>query len=391
MLELQCYGGLKKVAWKNISPGVIIINGARVNDTTPPELFNYPVLSAGLIFEITKKYHFRDGKEVVVALPQKGCSPEKLAISLRNIEKRCKTVNDFRKYILYKKNEYLKNGFIELKNPDLRVFNSGYVCSTENILSAFNSFEVKIKGIQPPSIFNFLNEAVSVADIFNNTILKKFNFPDDRNVTLHFVIDYSKEMAESKYLKETILAFESLKKFCLECNMNLTLNVYGFSDECLPLKIPISERDLERKGRNFASFQKKILHCKKSDTTNKVILVSCGVPDDFVDAIETGAKLKRNKIDYSQIIIQKIPLKTPLEKLRAICMTSNGNQIVLKESNLIEIVILEILDIYLGNLSLANKVIREPEFKEFSRPINAVKKEVSEKQRVVKPFQFKKI
>jgi hypothetical protein len=391
VLELPGFKGLRKISWKNISSGMIVISGVRVNNTTPPELFNYPILNAGLIYEITKKYHFKDGKEVVIAEVEKGNSPEKLAISLRTVEKRLQIVNDFRKYILQKKN--LLSEKIEFKEiKENRVIDSDYVVRTESITNLFNSFEVKLKGFKTPSIFNKLSEDILLIDIFSKSIIKKFDFPDDRQILIHLVIDYSKEMYESKYLKETIIAIESFKKLVLDCNINMTLNYYGFSDECNPLKNPLSERDMERKGRNFSSFQKKILRFKKPNTINKVILISCGPPDDFVDAIETGGKLKRGGIDYSQIMLQKIPLKSTIEKWKAICMTCSGNQIVLKEVQLLELALLEIFDLYIGNLTLANKILVEPVFKEFVSPkVIAKNSNEEQKKRVIKTFEFKKL
>jgi len=391
VLELPGFKGLRKIPWKNISSGMIVISGVRVNNTTPPELFNYPILNAGIIYEITKKYHFKDGKEVVIAEVEKGNSPEKLAISLRTVEKRLQIVNEFRKYILQKKN--LLSEKIEFKEiKENRIINSDYVVRTESITNLFNSFEVKLKGFKTPSIFNKLSEDILLIDIFSKSIIKKFDFPDDRQIIIHLVIDYSKEMYESKYLKETIIAIESFKKLVLDCNINMTLNYYGFSDECNPLKYPLSERDMERKGRNFSSFQKKILRFKKPNTINKVILISCGPPDDFVDAIETGGKLKRGGIDYSQIMLQKIPLKSTIEKWKAICMTCSGNQIVLKEIELLELALLEIFDLYIGNLTLANKILVEPVFKEFVNP-KVISKNSNEEQnkRVIKTFEFKKL
>ncbi len=370
---------------------MIVISGIKVNNTTPPELFNYPILNAGLIYEITKKYHFKDGKEVIIAEVVKGNSPEKLAISLRSIEKRLQIVNEFRKYILQKKSLLSeKTEFQEIREK--KVLDSEAVVKSESILNLFNSFEVKLKGFKTPSIFNKLSEDILLVDIFSNNIIKKFDFPDDRQILIHLVIDYSKEMFESKYLKETIMAIESFKKLVLDCNINMTILYYGFSDECNPLKIPLSERDMDRKGRSFSSFQKKILRFKKPNIINKVLLISCGPPDDFMDAIETGGKLKRGGIDYSQIMLQKVPLKSTIEKWKAICMTCSGNQIVLKEIELLELALLEVFDLYLGNLTLANKVLVEPVFKEFENPKIISKSSAEEqKKRVIKTFEFKKL
>ena len=149
MLELPGFLGLKKILWKNISPGMIIISGAKLNNTTPSELFNYPIISASLIFEITKKYHFRDGKEIIIAMVEKGNSPEKLARALRSIEKRINIFNEFRLTLLKNKlNALTKLNYIP--NNDIKIYNSDLVASNENILNNFNSFEVKLKGFKTP-------------------------------------------------------------------------------------------------------------------------------------------------------------------------------------------------------------------------------------------------
>ena len=117
---------------------MIIISGAKVNNTTPPELFNYPIVSAGLIYEISKKYHFRDGKEIIIAEVEKGNSPEKLGRSLRSIEKRVNVFNDFRTIILKRKTEILRSLDYIPKN-DIKIYNSDLVVISASISSKFSS------------------------------------------------------------------------------------------------------------------------------------------------------------------------------------------------------------------------------------------------------------
>ena len=73
-------------------------------------------------------------------------------------------------------------------------------------------------------------------------------------------------------------------------------------------------------------------------------------------------------------------------------MTCNGNQVILKEISIIEILMIEVIDSYLGNLSLSTKELLEPVFKEFSpTKIISNTNKVEEKKKVVKPFEFKKL
>ena len=47
---------------------------------------------------------------------------------------------------------------------------------------------------------------------------------------------------------------------------------------------------------------KKVLHHRNPDTLNKVILFTDGEPSDMSDTILTANKMKKLKIDYTQII-----------------------------------------------------------------------------------------
>lgn len=69
MIDIPGFSGLKKIQWKNLEPGMIIIAGAKINDTVPPELTLYPVLSLNLIMDLNLKVPFQKD--------QRGdCSPE---------------------------------------------------------------------------------------------------------------------------------------------------------------------------------------------------------------------------------------------------------------------------------------------------------------------------
>ena len=54
--------------------------------------------------------------------------------------------------------------------------------------------------------------------------------------------------------------------------------------------------------------------------------------------------------------------------------------------------LLEIFDLYIGNLTLANKILIEPVFKEFVSPkVIAKNSNEEQKKRVIKTFEFKKL
>ena len=102
MLTIPGLLGLKKILWKDIEPGMIVISGLRVNNTIPHELANFPALTVGQIFEMNQRYHFKKDKEIVVAVCKKGESSQKMSLGFQGIQKRIQVFNSLRKKILTK-------------------------------------------------------------------------------------------------------------------------------------------------------------------------------------------------------------------------------------------------------------------------------------------------
>jgi len=56
----------KKIRWKFLKPGQVIVEDIRINDETIPELSDFPVLMHELLNLITGKYRFNPDRVVTV-------------------------------------------------------------------------------------------------------------------------------------------------------------------------------------------------------------------------------------------------------------------------------------------------------------------------------------
>jgi len=142
---------------------------------------------------------------------------------------------------------------------------------------------------------------------------------------------------------------------------------------------------------------KKVLHFKDREVYNKIILFTDGQPTDRLEALKMAELIKKNKIDYTQLIfdikdeqrhevlfpdgrtdgavidnvVSEIKdnmveveltdealdrkMKGIYKDFTEIAETCGGNQIILKINELIRIVSVECYDRYLGLLTLATK------------------------------------
>ena len=257
MLEIPGFKSLRKILWKNLDPGMIVIGGVKVNNGLPLELVNYPALTVISLFH---RYLIQREKENVIQ----------------------------------KKGIILPEGIQLLSTP--------YINKDYLIKDTYNSFEVKIPNSNPPSMFSHLEEKITLADILTGKLKDKFRLPEDVDVMLHLVVDYSYSMNTMDKLDLVIAAVNLFYTHISECMLNVKLQLYVFSEVCIPAKFPLSGKEIERKGTHYGSFMKKVLPHRNLDIINKVILFTDGEPTDKTDAILTGNKMKNLKVDYTQIV-----------------------------------------------------------------------------------------
>ncbi|MBP7281726.1 MAG: VWA domain-containing protein [Leptospiraceae bacterium] len=431
MLEIPGFKSLRKILWKNLDPGMIVIGGVKVNNGLPLELVNYPALTMSLIRDLTTKYHFLPNKEVIVAEVNRGESASRMSMGFRTIEKRLKQFNDLRDIIQREKENVIQKKGIILPEG-IQLLSTPYINKDYLIKDTYNSFEVKIPNSNPPSMFSHLEEKITLADILTGKLKDKFRLPEDVDVMLHLVVDYSYSMNTMDKLDLVIAAVNLFYTHISECMLNVKLQLYVFSEVCIPAKFPLSGKEIERKGTHYGSFMKKVLHHRNLDIINKVILFTDGEPTDKTDAILTGNKMKNLKVDYTQIVfdinedrrigyhgltgkekildgflagssqgLTEIRLNDAdwnskkaeiYETFTEVAHACGGNQIIINIFELMGLIAVEVYDHYMGLITVSRQPIVTPHFPEFVPQKNPPKNLQEEiKQKTVKPFEFKKV
>lgn len=431
MLEIPGFKCLRKVLWKDLDSGMIVIGGIKVNNGLPLELVNYPALTISLIRDLANKYHFLPNKEVIVAEVSRGESASRMSMGFRTIEKRLKQFNNLRDAIQRERENVIQKKSLVLP-PNVSLLSTPYIEKEYLIKDTFNSFEVKIPKNDLPSMFSHLEEKITLADILTGRLKDKFKLPEDVDVMLHLVVDYSYSMNTMDKLNLVIAAVNLFYTHISECMLNVKIQLYVFSETCIPAKFPLSGKEIERKNTHYGSFMKKVLHHRNLDIINKVILFTDGEPTDMSDAIVTGNKMKNLKVDYTQIIFdinedrrteyQGLTGKEKIldgfmagknhgltsvrlndnewknrkaeifESFTEVAHACGGNQIIINVYELMSLISVEVYDHYMGLLTLSRIPIEIPKFPEL-KPQKKMPQNFQEeiKQKTVKPFEFKKI
>ena len=398
MLDLEGYKGLRKVLWQNLKEGMVYLGGVELSQGGIEELKNYPVLTKEIISKLFTKYHFLKNKIVFVAESNPDFPPLSLQKQIREGEKKLVQFNEFRReYLENKQNLIRKHSLIiESQTPliETKVVDKDFL-----IKDRYSSFSVPIEKVEIgeiPSITNKIGTKLTLGDILSGKLNEKFNFPDDKQVVLHLVVDYSFSMDSMQKLDLVISAVHSFYSHISEFFLNTKIKLYVFSNECKTVQFPINGKEIAREETYYSTFIKKVLNHKDHDVYNKVILFTDGNPSDFEDAIELGKKFKNNKIDYTQLIFfinddiryevegkipdhlikdrtfleEKLPSgvksktlseeeleikkKKYLDKFTQFAEACGGNQIVISIYDFINLISVECYDRYVGMLTLAS-------------------------------------
>ncbi len=383
MLSIPGFVGLKKIFWKDIEPGMIILGGIKINGTTPFELVNYPALTIGQIYEMTQKYHFKKDKEIIVAVCKKGESPQKMSLGFNSIEKRIKSFNEWRKKIFDKKEEIIKT----LKLNTKSFLSEEKIIQLESKqIQKFNSITIKHKLIKKkPSCFHNPSLTLSLNQVLSGEIKKTFFLPEDFPLLVHLGLGYSKNF------KELFLpAYQSSLEFFTEMFSKLLekakFEVYAVGENLISCQFPLSGREVLSQEIHACSFLKRVMHKKNKEITNLTIFILPQKPKDWNEFLTLGEKFVKASIDIIFLFLGNWSSSDILQ----VSNSYNANTIFIKYTEALPIVFMEVLDDYLGQITLERTPISIPEFKEFELPKNPVQEE-PKKEKVVKPFEFKKI
>ncbi len=400
MFNLDGLSNIRKVKWKYLKAGSIVLSGVKINDLVIPELTNFPVLTNNLLNELFVKYKFLGDREVVIADALYNFSPVEISQKLKKQEETRNKFNLYRKEFIYQKKMILHD--LEIDSLlDVPIIDTENVEKDYLIKDNFNSFSY-MYGLNQnldliPSLFHRIDLTMSISDLLTNRLNSKFNLPEDKEILLHLVVDYSNSMDSAGKLDLVLSTVNSFYKYITDILVNTKINLYVFSDTCIPAAYPLHGSEIKRGDTNYSSFIKKVLHFKDKDVHNKIILFTDGQPTDRMEALKMAELVKKNKIDYTQLIFdikeeQRHEVTFPkgvvsssiidnvvedmddnmtrveltddaldnkmkgiYKDFTKIAENCGGNQIILKINELIRIVSIECYDRYLGLLTLATK------------------------------------
>ncbi len=396
MFRLDGLGKLQKVRWAHLKPGMIIISGVSINDNPIPELLNFPVLSAGLIKNLQTKYQFLKDRDVLAAEALYNFHPEDLTERLNEAEENRTVFNRLREDFAAGK-KLLLSGHESKGDYTMPLLNSEFIEQDFLLKDIYNSFsymyalDADLDSV--PSFLSDIDLSLSFADLFTGRLQSKFNIPEDKDVLLHIVIDFSKSMDSCGKLGIVLDTVAYFTDFYSKMAPGTKFNFYAFSDECRPVGFPIEAAGVTRGNTSYSSFMKKVLHFREPDIHNKIILFTDGLPTDLNEGLHTAAFLKKNRIDYTQLIFDirdeqrneikfkdgkglavdnvvdelsddmiQITLtddeldnkmKRVFNDFTGIAAACGGNQIIMRINSLLKIVTVECYDRYLGLLSLS--------------------------------------
>ncbi len=398
MFNLDGLSNIRKVQWKHLKAGSIVLVGVKINDLIVEELVNFPVLTDSLLNELVAKYKFLADREVVVADALYNFSPFDVSDRLRKNEETRNRFNVLRQEHMHQKKMILLDLGMDASS-EIPIIETESIEKEYLIRDNFNSFSYMYGLNQDleeiPSLFHRMDLSLSIGDLLTDRVNSKFNLPEDKEVLLHLVVDFSKSMDSAGKLDLVIAALNYFHSYVTSVLSNTKIKLYVFSDTCRPASYPLHGSEIQRGDTNYSSFMKKVLHFKDREVHNKIILFTDGQPTDRPDALRLAELIRKNEIDYTQLIFDMkdeqrhevilpdratdvidnvvsemtddmVPVELTDEALdekmkgiykgfTEIAETCGGNQIILRVNELMRIVSVECYDRYLGLLTLATR------------------------------------
>lgn len=396
MFRLDGLGKLQRIKWSHLKPGMIVISGVSINDSSIPELLNFPVLTKNLIYTLQTKYQFLRNRDVLAAEALYNFNPSDLTAQINEAENNRKTFNSLREEFAAGKKLIVREHEPSI-DYSLPFSETDFVEQDFLLRDSYNSFSY-MYGLDDdrssvPSYLSDIDLSLSFADLFTGRLKSKFNLPEDKDVLLHIVIDFSKSMDSCGKLGIVLDTVAYFSDFYSKMAPGTRFKFYAFSDECRPVDFPVSASGISRGNTSYSAFMKKVLRFREPDIHNKILLFTDGLPTDLNDALHTAAFLKKNKVDYTQLIFDireeqrnqiqfrdgkgyavdnvvdeltkdmlQITLsddeldnkmKQVFSDFTGIAAACGGNQIIMRINSLLKIVSVECYDRYLGLLSLA--------------------------------------
>ncbi len=398
MLNLEGINNIRKTTWRNLRPGMIVLQGFTINDKALPELYDYPILTIGLVQQLFTRYKLLHNRELIVADIQPGFPPDEISDQIIDNKRKLISLNSLRRDLSKEKRKILEE--LNLP-PDLEIplLGTDYVEKDFLIKDTYSSFS-SLYGLGShrtaiPSFFENLDLVLSLGDILANKLTNKFNLPEDNEVMLHLVVDYSRSMESAGKLSIVLSAINFFHTLITGSLEKTKIQLYTFSDICRPAVYPLTGGEMKGGETNYSSFMKKVLHLRDRDIYNKVILFTDGKPSDRTETLKIAALFKKNKVDYTQLIFAikeeqreeilingefdhslavdsiinnkdmkdnmsskllnneelELKLNRIFDEFTEIAEAAGGNQVIVKINSLMKMISIECYDRYMGLLT----------------------------------------
>ena len=400
MFSLEGLGRIRKIKWKHLKPGMVVLGGITINDIVPPELRDFPSLSAEDLEDLFYKYRFLENREVLVAEAVLGFDPQMLSRQLGDAAEDIKRINRFRRDFFTEKQKLIDQFGLAVNIED-SLLRSEQVERNYLIKDRFTSFTLPFPELpEDPEIPSFFHQALTdatIGDLLAGKLKEKFRFPQDQEVFLHLVMDYSYSMEQADRFNLAVRAMNSLHDTITSTLENARVQLYAFSNICKPVDYPLTGREVKKEDTYYGSFMKKVLHFNDKSVHNKIILFTDGEPSDRPEALRLAELIKKNKMDFTQIVFgfesdviefssdkkQTVEMRDGLvvteslpeealarvlkgEELDAwkdrtfngftgIAEAAGGNQIIIKLYEMFKLIAVEVYDRYMGLLTLATE------------------------------------
>ena len=396
-MDLNGISGLQRVRWEQLKPGMIYVGGLLINDLPPPELRVFPVLTHELLNELTCRYRLQPNREVLIANAVPGYGLKNVSDEIKEANEALGKINRFRAEYFNERQNVFRKFNVEADQDSALLEAFEFTEQEYLVRDLYNSFTVPYKRMPEdvviPSFFNRAELRMTLGDLLSGRLNSKYNLPADKEVLLHLVVDYSFSMDSHSKHDIVVSALNYFYSHIIEFLLNTKMRLYVFSDECRVVEYPLSGSEIKRGETNYSAFIKKVLHHKDTAVHNKVILFTDGQPSDQSDALRLAALLKKNRIDYTQIIfnlaeemrmevdgadpddvvdghviahdgLEHIELtdeeleakkKRIFVEFTELARVAGGNQILLKIDELSRLISVECYDRYLGLLTLATR------------------------------------
>lgn len=354
----------------------------------PLELSNYPAVTVSLLNELSRKYHFKPEKEILAAVPKKNESSKKMSEAFSELPSKLKSFQKFRENYFREIYALIQKG--RLKSSSQRLINA-FINPELLIRDQYASLEKRIIGSSLPGIFDNENYVPSFSDVISGKAYRQIRTPDDSVHDLVIGLDFSSASALND--KEIYKSAENFSDSFTGLYRRSNFSFYAFSESCCEIHIPFTGREIPKERRVFTPFLKRILHLKRKDVPLHAVIITDGLPADLDETILTGYKLKKLRIDFTQIFLCSDSIPDP-KKIKSVSEVAGGSLYGITDPSLLGLYLSEILDRYYGLRTLSAKTLSDVSFDDFTGKSSAkiISSHPEEaKKKTVKSFTFKKL